>query len=205
MEFQGLPEYAGGVVKELPRRKIIFVAAGLFLMFGAGYMLYPKESLGIKLVSEELVDKQEISEMEKPVSKVADISRGRVLRNPFSPEHELRENMPKMLAMEKRGASEAGISGANEPGRAGGIGGVVSAKGSLGSAGTSGQSGNASSTPRLTGILHGENENLAIFSIGGKSFTLASGESQNGLSLISLEGEVAVAEWNGATLRLELN
>ena len=220
MEKLGLPEKAQNELKALLEKvkslegfskgRLIVTVLGLLLMFGAGYMLYPKpDSGGIKVVSQE---GSEAAKIEKPVSTGSNAIRVQKLRNPFSPEHELRENMPEMLAMEKGRSlgAEAGLSaGIMGNGTSGAGGAAASDKGGNGTlkavSGSSDKSAGEAGKPQLTGILLGDQENLAIFSQNGKNFSLAAGESQNGVSLISIQGEVAVIDWNGETLQLNLN
>ena len=220
MEKLGLPEKAQNGLKALLEKvkslegfskgRLIVTVLGLLLMLGAGYMLYPKpDSGGIKVVSQE---GPEAAKMEKPVSTGANAIRVQKLRNPFSPEHELRENMPEMLTMEKGRSlgAEAGLSaGIMGNGTSGAGGAAASDKGGNGTlkavSGSSDKSAGEAGKPQLTGILLGDQENLAIFSQNGKNFSLAAGESQNGVSLISIQGEVAVIDWNGETLQLNLN
>lgn len=191
--------------------KWTFAALGICCMLGAGYMLYPREPAGVKLVSKEETAGAAPGEMEKPVSTGGKAINVQALRNPFSPEHELRENMPEILAMEKgrsfgnKGGSESGAMGAGRS-EAGG-GGVPSKVGNgtvSGGLGSSGKTDGESARPQLTGILIGDQENLAIFSQNGKNFSLAAGESQEGLSLISIEGDTALVDWNGQNLQLSL-
>ena len=220
MEKLGLPEKAQNELKALLEKvkslegfskgRLIVTVLGLLLMFGAGYMLYPKpDSGGIKVVSQE---GSEAAKIEKPVSTGSNAIRVQKLRNPFSPEHELRENMPEMLTMEKGRSlgAEAGLSaGTMGAGTSGAGGAAASDKGGNGTlkavSGSSDKSAGEAGKPQLTGILLGDQENLAIFSQNGKNFSLAAGESQNGVSLISIQGEVAVIDWNGETLQLNLN
>ena len=220
MEKLGLPEKAQNELKALLEKvkslegfskgRLIVTVLGLLLMFGAGYMLYPKpDSGGIKVVSQE---GSEAAKIEKPVSTGSNAIRVQKLRNPFSPEHELRENMPEMLAMEKGRSlgAEAGLSaGIMGNGTSGAGGAAASDKGGNGTlkavSDSSGKADGELAKPQLTGILLGNQENLAIFSQNGKNFSLAAGESQNGVSLISIQGEVAVIDWNGETLQLNLN
>lgn len=218
MEKLGLPEKAQNEIKALLEKvkslegfskgRLIVTVLGLLLMFGAGYMLYPKpDSGGIKVVSQE---GSEAAKIEKPVSTGSNAIRVQKLRNPFSPEHELRENMPEMLTMEKGRSLGAGPAAGNMGNGASGAGGAAAYdKGGNGTlkavSDSSGKADGELAKPQLTGILLGNQENLAIFSQNGKNFSLAAGESQNGVSLISIQGEVAVIDWNGETLQLNLN
>ena len=218
MEKLGLPEKAQNGLKALLEKvkslegfskgRLIVTVLGLLLMFGAGYMLYPKPDYGgIKVVSQE---GSEAAKIEKPVSTGSNAIRVQKLRNPFSPEHELRENMPEMLTMEKGRSLGAGPAAGNMGNGASGAGGAAAYdKGGNGTlkavSGSSDKSAGEAGKPQLTGILLGDQENLAIFSQNGKNFSLAAGESQNGVSLISIQGEIAVIDWNGETIQLNLN
>ena len=220
MEKLGLPEKAQNGLKALLEKvkslegfskgRLIVTVLGLLLMFGTGYMLYPKPDYGgIKVVSQE---GSEAAKIEKPVSTGSNAIRVQKLRNPFSPEHELRENMPEMLTMEKGRSlgAEAGLAAGTMGNGASGAGGAAASdKGGNGTlkavSGSSDKSAGEAGKPQLTGILLGDQENLAIFSQNGKNFSLAAGETQNGVSLISIQGEVAVIDWNGETLQLNLN